>query len=121
MPAGHPCLPDKPKHRAQSTKWAKENRGNRRSAWARYQADKLRAFPVWADTKKINAIYDEAARLTRETGIPHEVDHIYPLRSKVMCGLHVEANLRVIPMPVNRSKSNRWWPGCEPATVAMGV
>lgn len=64
------------------------------------------ATPAWADLKKIQAIYAEAARLTRETGIPHEVDHYYPLRSKVMCGLHVETNLQILKAEKNRKKSN---------------
>lgn len=92
--------------------------GNRANA-SRHNAMKLNAMPLWASPAAIRAIYAEAVRKTRETGIPHEVDHIYPLRSKVMCGLHVEANLRVVPMAVNRSKSNRWWPGCDAATIAI--
>ena len=47
------------------------------------------------------------AHVTRQTGIPHEVDHIYPLRGKNSCGLHVEANLQVVPSTVNRRKKNR--------------
>jgi hypothetical protein len=79
------------------------NRRNR----ARYRARLIQATPVWADFDKINAFYDEAVRVTRQTGIPHEVDHIYPLRGKNSCGLHVEANLQVVPSTVNRRKKNR--------------
>ena len=77
------------------------------AALARYIAAKLNATPAWADLNKIKMIYEQAARLTREIGIPHEVDHIYPLQSKVMCGLHVETNLQVVPTKVNQSKGNR--------------
>ena len=63
-------------------------------------------MPSWANIEKINILYDEAVRLTKETGVPHEVDHIYPLQSKVMCGLHVETNLQVVPTTVNRRKRN---------------
>jgi len=65
------------------------------------------AMPPWADRKKIRAIYEEAKRLTRETGIRHEVDHIYPLRGKYSCGLHVEYNLRIITGTENRKKFNK--------------
>lgn len=48
-----------------------------------------------------------AERLTRETGIPHQVDHIVPLQSKIVCGLHVEHNLRVITATENARKKNK--------------
>lgn len=67
----------------------------------------VRATPTWADLDKIEAIYDEAARLTRETGIKHHVDHFYPLRSKTMCGLHVETNLQILTAVDNLRKSNK--------------
>lgn len=53
----------------------------------------------------------QAARLTRRTGIVHEVDHIVPLQGENVCGLHVETNLRVITKAANREKSNRWQDG----------
>jgi len=65
------------------------------------------ATPRWADMEAIEAFYIEAERLTLETGIKHHVDHAYPLRSKVMCGLHVEGNLRIIPAIDNLRKGNR--------------
>ena len=76
------------------------HRANRRAA-------EKRATPSWADQSKIMVFYEQAVRLTEQTGIPHHVDHIYPLRSEIMCGLHVEANLQILPGAINQSKKNR--------------
>ncbi|WP_202844819.1 hypothetical protein [Luteimonas saliphila] len=65
------------------------------------------AMPPWADVAAIQAIYAEARRLTSETGIPHEVDHIEPLLGKNFSGLHWDGNLRVITRAENRRKGNR--------------
>lgn len=67
---------------------------------------KARALPSWANLKKMESLYGEARRLTALTGIKHEVDHIIPLTSDVVCGLHVEINMRVITRYQNRKKSN---------------
>jgi len=71
------------------------------------QASKLRAMPSWANKDAIKAFYIEAARITRETGIPHHVDHIIPLRGKYVWGFHVEGNLQVIPARENLRKNNK--------------
>lgn len=66
--------------------------------------------PAWADRKAIDAIYFEAARISYTTGVLHHVDHIVPINSPLVCGLHCEANLRVLDARENALKSNRWWP-----------
>jgi hypothetical protein len=78
-----------------------------RYARALRRAKIRRAMPSWADPEKIKAIYAEAARLTSETGIEYHVDHIYPLTSDWVCGLHVETNLQILPGKVNQMKSNK--------------
>ncbi len=65
-----------------------------------------RATPPWADLAAIEEMYAQAERVTAQTGVPHHVDHFYPLRSKTMCGLHVPANMRIIPDAVNTRKGN---------------
>jgi hypothetical protein len=71
---------------------------------------KLTATPKWADGDALDAVYRLAQKLTEESGVCHEVDHIVPLKSENVCGLHCEANLRVISLEANRSKGNRHWP-----------
>lgn len=72
------------------------------------RAAEIRAMPVWADRAAIRSVYAESVETTRRTGIPHDVDHIVPLRGKTVSGLHVHWNLRVIPSSVNRAKSNHF-------------
>ncbi len=70
----------------------------------------VRARPRWADRKAIAEKYRLAREATHRSGIPHSVDHIVPLNSRVVCGLHVETNLRIVPSSDNSRKGNRWDP-----------
>lgn len=71
------------------------------------RARQLRATPPWADRTRIAAVYAECRRVSLTTGIVHNVDHIYPLRGKDVCGLHVHENLQIITESANLSKGNR--------------
>lgn len=64
------------------------------------------ATPPWANKQKMIAIYEERELLVRETGNKYDVDHIIPIVNHLVCGLHNEFNLRVIPESENRKKSN---------------
>lgn len=74
---------------------------------AKRRAAIVRAKPPWADRKAIAALYADAERITRETGIPHEVDHFYALQARLVSGLHVQGNLRIVTRKTNRAKGNR--------------
>jgi len=71
---------------------------------------RLNATPAWANLGKIIEVYQISALLTKTLSIKHHVDHIVPLQSKIVCGLHCEANLQVLPAIENIKKHNRTWP-----------
>lgn len=81
---------------------------------AKRRAAEIQRTPSWANHDSIDAIYIESKRLTKETGIPHHVDHIIPLQGKLVSGLHVETNLKPVPATENLSKSNSFTPGSWP-------
>ena len=99
------------RNREHKRRWSKQNPDKERAKVMRRIARKKQATPPWADHAAINAIYAEAVRLEKETGIKHHVDHIYPLQSKYLCGLHVAENLQILTATENHKKGNRTWPG----------
>jgi hypothetical protein len=75
--------------------------------WAKYR----RARPLWARTTRISAFWKVWSPLmTQITGVQHSVDYIVPLKHPLVCGLHVEHNLRVVPLVENILKGNNTWP-----------
>jgi hypothetical protein len=76
---------------------------------ARRRALKLQATPPWVDEDAIVGMYRLAAIFNR-TGLDLHVDHIVPLNSGTVCGLHCESNLQLLSSTDNISKGNRWWP-----------
>jgi len=93
-----------PERRKASSRWRRRNPDKCRAFENLRRAAKARAVPRWADLKKIEEIY-RAASARRLT-----VDHIVPLRSKLVCGLHVSWNLQLLPLALNVKKGNRHWP-----------
>jgi hypothetical protein len=68
------------------------------------------ASPPWLTRKQkqeMRELYKIAMTMTKTTGEQYVVDHIVPLRSEFVCGLHVPWNLRVITQEENLKKSNQ--------------
>lgn len=82
-------------------KWKLANPGIVNAHTAARFAAKMRAVPAWADRDEIQRIYVAA----RASGM--HVDHIVPLRSPIVCGLHVQDNLQLLPPVENIRKGNR--------------
>ena len=104
------CAQNKRKYKRYATAWRLRNRENVNLRTQMRRRRVRGAMPGWANRAAIRAIYATAARLSLETGVQHEVDHIVPLKSNLVCGLHCEANLRVISAIENRRKNNWVWP-----------
>jgi len=81
--------------------WSKANRGKANAlSMSYYTKKKLRVMP-WTEHDAIKALYIEA----NSKGL--QVDHIYPIRSTKVSGLHVLANLQLLTPFANASKGNR--------------
>ena len=68
------------------------------------------ATPAWITAEQklaMREMYLQAQKLTKITGERYVVDHIIPLISPDVCGLHVPWNLRVITQEENLKKSNK--------------
>lgn len=102
---------------ARMAEWRKANPHIVNAYAQKHKAARLQAVPPWADLNAIKEIYRKARALTKETGVQHHVDHIAPLQSSVVCGLHCEANLRIIPWIENIKKHNRLVPELLEATA----
>jgi len=88
------------------SKWSQNNKGKRNAINAKRRASLINQTPKIIDSEKIKELYTEASRLTKMTGIPHEVDHIIPLQGKTLRGLHEYSNLQILTRFENRSKKN---------------
>lgn len=90
--------------------WRSSNRGWFTAATAQRNAIKKKATVSWSNQGAISTIYAKCARLSIWLGVPHQVDHIVPLQSNFVCGLHCEDNLRITTATENFRKGNRYWP-----------
>ena len=94
---------------SKNKEWVESNRGLVRAKTAKRKASKIQATPKWLTNEQlqeIKLIYQKAKELENIDGILREVDHIIPLQSKLVCGLHVPWNLQILTKQDNRRKFN---------------
>lgn len=96
--------------RAYFRDYGRRNPHKKRAVSVARRSKKLNATPPWANGAEIAAFYERAKRIESRTGTKMHVDHIVPLVNPLVCGLHCEANLRIVPAKVNLRKSNLFWP-----------
>jgi len=104
----HPTDPSKTRDHLET--YRLKNLSRMAAKASRYRAARFKATPCWFVEGEDTIIFDEARRISEATGILHEVDHIIPLNSNMVCGLHCIQNLQILTSLENRSKGNRWWP-----------
>jgi|ERR1700757_144932 len=92
----------------QNRQWAKDNPEKIKAYTVEYQTSKKKQLTGWANLEKILKVYAEATMLSKQTGIPYDVDHWVPLKGRTVSGLHVEYNLRPLESNKNKSKGNKF-------------
>ncbi len=100
---------NKEKMRQLDYDWVRNNPDKNAAKTARLRAGK--ACPPWItkeQEEEMLRFYTEAHLKKVETGEDHDVDHIWPLKSRKIeaCGLHVPWNLQVLLAGDNRKKSD---------------
>ena len=86
------------------SQYQKENRSKYNAIFKKYKAAKLQAIPAWFEKDKIEKVYDKAQEFNMH------VDHIVPLQSDKVCGLHCWHNLQLLDSSLNCAKGNYYWP-----------
>lgn len=94
--------------------YARHNKGKLNARSARRRAVRVQATVDFGDKEFedffIQEIFNLAVIRETTTGIKWEVDHMVPLISDFVCGLHWSSNLQLLTAFDNRSKSNNYWP-----------
>ena len=73
------------------------------------RGDKLRrATPGWVENDLIRLVYMKRDTLSIQWGVDLTVDHIIPIQSTTVCGLHCWANLQLITREDNGRKHAKY-------------
>ena len=75
---------------------------------SKYRAAKIQAIPKWYEEKQVELLYKKCKELNNRWKVNFQVDHIIPLNSKTVCGLHCWNNLQLLEGTDNSSKNNRY-------------
>lgn len=90
--------------------WGQLNKGRRNANASKRRAYISDRVPPWADLKKIERVYTMCRKLCNGLAGAFHVDHIVPLRGKLVSGLHVSWNLQILPETENLVKGVKFDP-----------
>ncbi len=88
-------------NREASKRWREAHPGRKNHDTALRRNAKRKRVPAWADLCKIKEIYENCPD-------GYHVDHIIPLRGKLVSGLHVPENLQYLTVEDNLKKANHY-------------
>lgn len=97
-------------HKELRKAWRESNLDRCAAIEAKRRSKKLQATPKWmtaADFEAIREWYTIAKELQWLSEEPLHIDHIIPLQGKDVSGLHIAANLQILPASENISKGNK--------------
>src|SRR6185437_1931028 len=97
------ALRDPAEFREYMKQWHEKNPGANAEMCMTRHTRKLQRTPKWADTKAIAEFYANCP-----PGM--EVDHIIPMRGRLVSGLHVANNLQYLSKTENNRKKNKFDP-----------
>lgn len=101
----------KPYYSERMMLWRADNKHKQSTYSAKKRSDLLLRTPKWLDSQalaKIEAYYHTAHMLGMHTGEHYHVDHIVPLKGKLVSGLHVPWNLQILTKAENQRKKNKF-------------
>lgn len=94
----------KNERRKYERRYYKNNRSKMIAISCAYDSRVRASRPSWQNQTDINEYYKAAKQINLE------VDHIVPINSDLVCGLHCIDNFQLLTRSENASKGNRYWP-----------
>jgi hypothetical protein len=101
----------KTKHRLAEKKYRKKHAAKYKERDMKRYFEKLKRTPTWlSKSNKIELawVYEIAEQKSVQTGILYEVDHIIPIKGKIVSGLHVPWNLQILTKTENNFKRHKF-------------